>query len=117
MSNVVTPQQVEARLVALSKEIDESHVELAAAERKYQYAKAEFEVESAKARLAIADSGSRGTVKEREDHALIRVADLRFALAAAEAVVKSSRENANRLRTQVEIARSIGTSVRSALAL
>jgi hypothetical protein len=35
----------------------------------------------------------------------------------AEAAVKAARANANRIKTQVEIARSIGTSVRTSLDL
>ena len=36
-------------------------------------------------------------------------------MATAEALVRASRANAQRIRTQVDIARSIGTSVRTSM--
>jgi hypothetical protein len=49
--------------------------------------------------------------------ALIENADLHKDLAIAQAKVLASRANTNRLKTQVEIARSVGTSVRTSMDL
>jgi hypothetical protein len=42
---------------------------------------------------------------------------LHMQIAIAEASVKAARANATRIKTQVEIARSIGTSVRTSMDL
>jgi hypothetical protein len=49
------------------------------------------------------------------DKALLEVEQEWFNLQTAEALVKAARGNANRVRTQVDIARSIGTSVRASM--
>jgi hypothetical protein len=117
----VTPAQIEARLKALSKEIDEVHVQLVDAERDYNTVKANFEIAMAKSRMTYASksspSGKNYTVQERDDLALLDNAELHLQLAIDEAKVKAARANANRIKTQVEIARSIGTSVRTSLDL
>lgn len=114
----VTPVQIEKRLVELSKEVDSSHNELSDAEMKYHLAKSEHEVGLAKSRLSAPKmSGQKLTVQEREDIAMLECQHLYRNLQIAEALVKAARANANRLRTQVDIARSIGTSVRSSLEL
>lgn len=122
MSNqIVTPAQIEARLKALSKEIDEVHVQLVDAERDYNTVKANFEIAMAKSRMTYASksspSGKNYTVQERDDLALLDNSELHLQLAIDEAKVKAARANANRIKTQVEIARSIGTSVRTSLDL
>ena len=53
----------------------------------------------------------------REDSAIIENAELHFAVASSEAQVKAARANANRLRTQVDIARSISVSVRNEMSV
>lgn len=122
MSNqIVTPAQIEARLKALSKEIDEVHVQLVDAERDYNTAKANYEIAMAFSRMTYASksspSGKNFTVQERDDLAILENRELHLQLAIDEAKVKAARANANRIKTQVEIARSIGTSVRTSLDL
>ena len=41
----------------------------------------------------------------------------RLVMATAEAIVRAARSNASRIRTQVDIARSVGTSVRTSMEL
>jgi hypothetical protein len=110
---------VEIRLKELSKEIDEAHSELIEAESHYMNIKAQYEVALAKARLNLArrsaPSGKNYTVGEREDLAIVENEDLHLRLASAEALVKGARANAQRIRTQVDIARSVGTSVRTSM--
>lgn len=114
---IVTPQQIEKRLVDLSKEIDESQKFLDSAEEEYYIAKAQCEVKLAEERLNLAKGGVKMTIQEKEDVATVACQNYIFALAVSEAKVRAARSNASRIRTQVDIARSIGTSVRSALEL
>lgn len=119
--SVVTPMQVESRLKALSKELDTCHDSLVDAEKMYYTTKAEYEIAIARSRLALSSksspAGKNYTVGEREDLAIIENADLHFAMASAEALVRASRANAARIKTQVDIARSISVSVRSGMEL
>jgi len=112
---MITPQKIETRLYELSKEIDDSHAELIKAEVGYFKIKAQYEIELAKVRLKFAHSDMKMTVSQREDQALMECANLHFDLAVAEATVRAERANAVRIKTQVDIARSIGTSVRSSM--
>jgi uncharacterized protein with von Willebrand factor type A (vWA) domain len=110
---MVTPQGIENRLVTLSKEVDESHKYLEESEFAYHNAKSNYEIGIAKARLSFA--GEKFRVQDVQDMALVRCEREYKALNAAEATVKAARANATRIRTQVDIARSIGTSVRASL--
>ena len=110
---MITPTQVEKRLVDLSAEVDLAHSELATAEEKYFVAKSNFEIAIAKARLdAPTQTGLKLTVQNKDDLATLATQTELKELAISEAIVKSARANVNRLRTQVDIARSVGTSVR-----
>jgi hypothetical protein len=64
-----------------------------------------------------APNGKNYTVQEREDMALLDNQPAFTQLNLMEARVKASRANVNRIKTQVEIARSIGTSVRTSMDL
>lgn len=112
----VTPESVEKRLVQLSKEVDEAHTELVRAETLYHKAKAEYEIAIARERLRMVGvTGLR--VQDVSDKALVACSGEYAALQTAEAVAKAARGNAQRIRTQVDIARSVGTSVRASLEL
>ena len=119
MNQIVTPQQIEARLYALSKEIDESHEILVDTEREFHQTTAYYEVDMARSRILLASksspTGKNYTVGEREDMALIENAETHFKMATLEAQVKAARANVQRLKTQVEIARSMSASVRSSM--
>jgi hypothetical protein len=121
MTQVVTPAQIEARLYALSKEIDDAHEELAKAEADYNQSKSQYEISMAKSRMTYASksspTGKNYTVQERDDLALIDNEQLHMHIGITEAIVKAARANASRIKTQVEIARSIGTSVRTSMEL
>jgi len=110
---MVTPQSIENRLVALSKEVDEAHEYLEKAEHTYHKRKSDYEIAIAKARLSHTESKMR--VQDIQDLALIQTQSEYTALQIAEAQVKAARANATRIRTQVDIARSVGTSVRASL--
>jgi len=121
VTQVVTPAQIEKRLYDLSKEIDEAHNELVEAEAAYNRIKSDYEISMAKSRMGYASKsspvGKNYTVQERDDLALIDNEALHMQIGFAEASVKAARANATRIKTQVEIARSIGTSVRTSLDL
>lgn len=110
----LTPQRIEARLLELGKEIDDAHAQLVAAENHYHSKKVACEIALAKARLA---HHGNGRVQDVNDRATVTCENQLTDLAIAEASVKAARANANRIRTQVDIARSIGTSVRASLDL
>ena len=112
---MITPEKVETRLYELSKEIDTAHEELVKAEKQYHQAKAQFEINIARARLHVGTNNMKMRVGDVADKALELVEQDFMNLAIAEATVKSARANSNRVRTQVDIARSIGTSVRASL--
>ena len=112
----ITPAQIEARLKELSKQVDEAQEELQVAELEYFTAKTNYEIALAKSRLVLGSQGVK-TVGEREDRALVVNEQLAQRLAIAEAKVRAARGNSQRVREQVDIARSIGTSVRAAMDL
>lgn len=111
----LTPQQVERRLLELSKEIDESHQDLMSAEQTYHVSKASYEISMAKSRMNKSHPDFKLTAVQREDEALIDNAEQHMNLAIAEAAVKAARANVQRIRTQVDIARSVSVSVRASM--
>lgn len=119
MSEVVTPAQVEAKLKSLSRELDSCHEDLVKAEYRYYQTKAHYEIAMAETRLALtkqsAPNGKNYTVGEREDMAIIANRDKHIDMAEADALVRAARANAQRIRAQVDIARSVGTSVRTSM--
>jgi hypothetical protein len=117
--SVVTPEQVERRLKELSKLIDQAHDQLVTAEKDFHISKAEYEIALAESRIKFASvsspTGKNYTVGEREDMAILEHQNKHRMVAVAEAVVKANRANVARYRVQVDIARSIGTSVRTGM--
>lgn len=120
-NDVITPAMVESRLRELSKEVDKAHQDLLASETAYNEVKGNYEIAMAKSRMKYATTssptGKNYTVQEREDLALIDNETLFQDLGIVDAQVKAARANTQRLRIQVEIARSVGTSVRTSMDL
>jgi phage shock protein A len=112
---MITPAKVEARLVELSKEIDECHKDLVNAESDYHNAKATYEIAIAKSRMKNSHTDMKMTATMREDQALIENEDLHMRIAAIEATVKAVRANAARLKTQVDITRSVSSSLKASM--
>jgi hypothetical protein len=112
---MITPERVESRLYELSKEIDTAHDELVVAEKQYHMDKAKFEIAIARARIHIGMNNQKLRVGDVADKALLEVEQEWIDLQTSEALVKAARGNAARVRTQVDIARSIGTSVRASM--
>ena len=121
MPDVITPAMIEKRLRDLSKEVDEAHMYLVNTETNYNEIKGNYEIAMAKSRMKYATTssptGKNYTVQEREDLALIDNEQLYQDLGLVDAQVKAARANTQRLRIQVEIARSVGTSVRTSMDL
>lgn len=121
MTEIITPAMVEKRLHTLSKEIDEAHYILIGVESRYNAVKGQYEVAMARSRMKYATTssptGKNYTVQEREDLALLDNEELHQELGIIDAEVKAARANTARLKIQVEIARSVGTSVRTSMDL
>jgi len=119
MSDVVTPVQVEQRLRSLGRELDEAHTDMVAAEFRFATAKPAYEIHSAKERLRVRDwaleRGVKITVQEIADTAMVNCADEYTELSISEATVRSARANVSRIKTHIDIARSVGTSVRASM--
>lgn len=112
---VITPADIEKRLMNLSRDLDSVFEDLVNAERSYHKNKATYEISLARARMEYATGVTKYRVQEIEDLALLEVEELHHVLAEAEVLVKAARANVNRIRTQVDIARSVGSSVRASL--
>ena len=112
---MLTPQKIENRLYDLSKEVDETNEELIKGEKEYHTSKAALEISMAKSRLKNSHPDLKMTVQMRDDQALVDNEDLYMRVAVAEVSVKAARANVQKVRTQVDIARSIGTSVRTSM--
>lgn len=117
MTTIKTPSDIESRLLELDADLARATSALIAAENRYGQAKADAEIALAKHRLSIIDAGSKMTVAEREDRALVACENEVREERIADAVARSMRANVARVRVQIDIARSVGTSVRAALDL
>ncbi len=119
MSDVILPGHVDRRLINLSKELDSACEELFKAEREYMDAKTAYEIASAQARMKVKQSaierGVKVTVQDCDDESLLACRDELTRLNVSEALVKSARANNARLRVQIDIARSVGASVRASM--
>lgn len=118
MSGVVTMDQVNARLIDLSKQLDEATDALIQAEHDYPLAKADYEIATSAARMReqsrAQDKGVKVTVQYVEDAAILATAEQLRRLYVCEGIVRACRANARRLETQVEITRSVGSNSRTA---
>jgi hypothetical protein len=121
MTQLITPQQIEARLYGLSKEIDVAHGELNKCESDYHAKKSLYEVSMARTRMTYASksspTGKNYTIQERDDMALLENETLHFEVNVIEARVKAARNNVARLRVQVDLTRSMSASVRTSMEL
>ena len=114
---MLTPAVIEDRLLALENALDDAHRDLVSAEDEYQRCKADYELGMARTRLEMVGTGIKMTVSERDDRALLANEEPYRALLTTEAWVKGSRANVSRLRSRVDIARSLGTGLRAAMDL
>ena len=75
---MVTPQVIENRLTALSKEVDSAQDWLEEAEKEYHTAKTEYELGMARARMSFSSAGKL-RVQDVQDAALLQNAAGAFA--------------------------------------
>jgi hypothetical protein len=114
---LMTPYEVERRLLELSKEVDEATDDLIEAETAFVISKRNLELALARARVEIAKehTDAKLTVQEKADIALLKCEEQHLVADADDIWVKGSKARVNALRSQVDIIRSIGTSVRSSM--
>jgi hypothetical protein len=114
---LLTPYEVERRLLHLSQELDAATQDLVEAEAAFTTSKRVLEMALARARVDIAreNSDARLTVQEKGDIALIKCEEQVLQADADEIWVRGTKAQVANLRTQVDIIRSIGTSVRSSM--
>jgi hypothetical protein len=119
MTDTILPMHVDRRLIQLSKELDSTTTWLCDAEEGYMAAKTAHDLAAATNRMRIKqrmiENGEKPTVQEVEDRALIATREELTELNACEGIVKAARANSARLRVQIDIARSVGASVRAAM--
>lgn len=115
----LTPMDIEKKLVFLSQQIEKVQTELNDKESEYVTAKMEYELAMAHSRKrmmgARTEAGTKLTAQERDDLALLENEDAYRLVNALEVLVKALRGTAGQIKTQVDIARSLGTSVRTAM--
>ena len=111
----LTPFEVERQLLRLADQLDVATEDLIDAETEFVHRSRESELALAHARGLVTGDGVKRTVQEKEDSALQYCERERYALDLALIAVKASRAQVNNLRTQVDIIRSIGTSVRASM--
>lgn len=114
---LMTPYEVERKLLALSDALDQATEDLIEAETAYTLSKRDLEMGLARARVdnSYANADRKMTVQEKEDKALLACSDLVRQADADEIWVKGSKAQVIKLRAQVDIIRSIGTSVRASM--
>lgn len=116
---LMTPYEVERKLFHLSHDLDAATEDLVEAESEWVLAKESLNQALARARVNIAkeyaNASPKFTVQEKDDMALLACPDESTRAAAAEIWVRGTRAQVNNLRSQVDIIRSIGTSVRASM--
>jgi hypothetical protein len=115
----LTPVQVEQELMKLLKSNQSTYVDLRDAEKQFEQANATHQIAFARALLETYkyDDQKAWSVARREAAATVATEGERIALAAATALVKAARAKAAAVRTQADIIRSIGTSVRTSMTM
>lgn len=112
MSEILTPAKIEERLYQLSKELDLAHKERVNDENVYYLAKSEYEVGLAKARLALMKSTEKMNADEKNAQVTVDCEEQVRAMNIADAKLKASRANLERIKVQADIARTLSASVR-----
>lgn len=110
-SSWATPVDVERRLYELEQELVVAVRDLRKIEADYLQQKAYVEISRARAYL----SSDGKNMKDRESAALLLIEEDLLSLAVVEAKVRGARENAKRIYTQIDIARSVGVLARAGM--
>lgn len=99
-------------LGAYSRALDEATQDAERISQEYAEAKRDYRV--AYARAFLSDGG---TVKDREQKALLEAADEQFRAESLEQQLKAARERIETLRTQISTGQSIGAGIRAEMGL
>jgi hypothetical protein len=108
---------IETRLYELSAELDQATIECADHEYTFHIAEAKLEVAKAKSFLSIDPTDRKITVDEKKATTISDTADLIYQHAESKARIMASRRNCERLRVQIDIARSQGSLIKSSMEL
>jgi len=114
---LLTPYEVERKLLSLGAALDEATTDLIEAESAFTHSKRVLEMALARARADISEKyrNDKLTVQEKADIALLMCEEQVIQADADEIWVKGSKAIVSNLRSQVDIIRSVGTSVRSSM--
>ena len=111
--DTITPMEVEKRLLELVDELEEAQDMLAKAEMEFAEAEYQNRQALAQARLRIGNEERRTTDAQRKDEATVFCKSEDWAFVMADARVRIARSTVFAIRSKIEVARSLGTSVRS----
>ena len=116
-----TPVSVEQELIRLRNANKEAYDWLRQSEATFEAALADYEIGRERAFLETFSSqishDEKWTEARRKAYAMDAVAEQRLALAAATSTVRAARAKVAAVKTDVDIVRSVGTSVRTSFNL
>lgn len=111
----VNPAQVEQQMLQLLKDNRAAYDELRMCEAEFEKRSSDWEIHKARAYLATFASEEKWTEARRSAYAVSKCEDARLLLGAATARVKAARAKVAAIKVEVDLVRSVGTSVRSSL--
>ena len=112
MNGQLTANQIAAQLAQLARELDDLVRRIAEAERDAVNKREDYTLAHSKAFLA-----AEGPMDIRKHEAIEQTHVERLAAETAEAVVRGIRRQIDSTKTRVEVGRSVGTALRSEMAL
>ena len=95
-------------LGAYSRELDQATKDAAALGEEYAQSRKTYRLAYARAYLS-----ATGTIKDREQQAVLDTADEHFHMEATEQRLKAARERIRTLETQIDTGRSLGAAIRA----
>jgi hypothetical protein len=111
----LTPVRVEQQLRLLNRQLDESQVDCAKDEKAYTDAKYAYEIRAATLMEELRFSPERRTVADKEAFVTLEARKELHALYDADSAIKITRSQIQKLRTQADIVRSLGASVKASM--
>lgn len=112
MTGQLTANQIAAQLAQLARELDDLVKRIADAERDAVNKREDYTLAHSRAFLS-----AEGAMDMRKHEAIERTHPQRLAAEAAEAVVRGLRRQIDSVKVRVEVGRSVGTALRSEMAL
>ena len=112
MTGQLTANQVAAHLAQLARDLDDLVHRIADAERDAVNKREDYTLAHSRAFLS-----AEGPMDIRKHEAIQRTHDVRLAAEAAEAIVRGLRRQIDSCKVRIDVGRSVGTALRSELAL